>query len=63
MDPKTVPEFDFQNGVQKWHPKNQNIGTLFLGAIFRLHFGGQTISKWRLKNGVLDFDLQNGIQK
>ncbi len=21
MDPKMVPEFDAQNGVQKWHPK------------------------------------------
>ena len=21
MDPKIVPEFDHQNGVQKWHPK------------------------------------------
>ena len=21
MDPKMVPEFDPQNGVQKWHPK------------------------------------------
>ena len=23
MDPKMVPEFDLQNGVQKWHPKER----------------------------------------
>ena len=23
MDPKMVPEFDPQNGVQKWHPKGR----------------------------------------
>ena len=52
MDPKMVPEFDPQNGVQKWHPKGgpnilfglkdlQEIKALFkiLGLPFGCHFG------------------------
>ena len=51
MDPKMVPEFDPQNGVQKWHPKGgpnillvkkdlQEIKALFkiLGLPFGCHF-------------------------
>ena len=56
MDPKMVPEFDPQNGAQKWHPKGW-LNILFLvdffeikiygpllGAIFGPHFGGQILA-------------------
>ena len=41
MDPKMVPEFDPQNGVQKWHPKRGQILAPFLGPFLNLHFGVQ----------------------
>ena len=35
MDPKMVPEFDPQNGVQKWHPKGW-LNILFLVDLFEI---------------------------
>ena len=35
MDPKMVPEFDPQNGVQKWHPKGGPNILLVLKKIYK----------------------------
>ena len=35
IDPKMMPEFDLQNGVSKWHPK-EGLNILFLVDLFQV---------------------------